>query len=1207
MKRVKQFARSAAAFALAVSLVLPASIPAIAAAEGTGGSTAPTPVTVSIHPEQIVQNDWLGVGVNVIPANLMKGTTQFGYTEAHWEMDRKRILTVRPKVARLWFQIDWMEPEKGVYTWESPEMKGLYKYLDAFKEAGTEIELNFGWKNGSAVHDWFTFPGVSQAESAPADLDAFAASASALLEELLDGRGYTNVKYLTFYNEPNGSWDYELPGDQQAYYADMARKVSDRLEADGLRSRIQIWGPEESGAPAWTQYMKDHADDVFDAYTFHVYGESYDGLGGQIQTRKNAAQGKPVHLTEFGWSDDNASNWTAGYANSVIQAANSGVGSALIWQLNGTWSPDPFGGTNGGYTMWDSLLLGVQPRKTFYIGGLLTRYLPTHSSVLRVETDSPDVRAAAFKSQDGNYTILLESKEGAAKDVTFDFGDVAVNKTFVKHEYRNDVELEGNAVLPPASGSFEAGTSFHDASVSSDYGVAVYTTAPSATQVKVTPLTPTVNSGDKLNLSATVIDNTGGVKWSIVGDKEGQPKDKGQINKNTGVYHAPKVEDETYIAVMATSVNDPSAYGIALVKVLPKSQPNTVEVPQFSLAPGVYPSAEALFLTTPTPGAEIRYTTDGSTPTESSALYEKPIIVPNASLALYKAKAFKAGMKPSGTTSSLYQMGDVSNSPDGYSFCMYEGQGVCNFQGEAIVAFGADGLFNYKVMTDGAVCSADVFGDPAPGVPKRCFYSADVPEELPVVTFYNAGFEKPATASARPGPMTNGWTFSERAGVQHNGGVFQAPDAPQGVQTGYLKTDGGINGVLSQSINFKPGTYQVAFKAAKRMSFGGTQTFDVYIDDTAIGSFAPTTGEYVQYRTEPFETEGGRHTLKFLATSTTGDNTAFLDDVRITPPVEPEAPYLANPSFETPAAVSGNGVLIGLTAGWSFDESSGIVRGSGGQGAPNAPLGVQAAFASAGGTFRQSVDFPAGTYVVNFRAAADDVQTVKVYIDDQALGEFAPTQGAYKAFGTKFFTVSAGEHEVRFEAGIGEGMLWIDGASLERIAVPEQAAIANGGFETPAVTSGNGVKVGGNADWAFSLTSGMIRNGSVFGAADAPEGTQAGYLQTVNGNAGEFSQSAIFPAGTFAITFQAAKRAGFGGQQKFDVYVDEEVVGSFEPSSGSYAAFSTESFTFSEPGRHKIRFVATTTTGDNTAFVDDIAIEPANAPVTETETSAAEV
>jgi len=1184
---------------------------ALAAALLAGSWAAPRPAeaaeqvgeadyTVRIDPNDVLQNDFLGIGVNVIPTALMEGTTRFGYTEAHWEMDKKRILTVQPKVARVWFQIDWMESAKGVYTFDSPQMQAFYKYLDVFKEAGTEIEFNMGWKIGSAAHEWFNIPGVDPWTSAPADLDAYAASTSAVLNELIRERGYDNIKYLTFYNEPNGSWDFEAPGDQQAYYAEMVRKASERLAADGLRELVEIWGPEETGAPGWTQYMKDHVDDHIDGYSFHVYGEAYEGLKGALKQRSDYTAPKPVHLTEFGWADDNASNWDAGFANSVVAVANGGVKSALVWQLNGVWSPDPFGGTNGVYTMWDSIVLGMEPRKTFYSAGLLNRYIPEHSEVLAVDTGSPDLRAAAFRGADGNYTVLLESKAGAPKDVAFDFGGVDIGKTFRKHVYRDGVARTGNAILPPAEASFAAGTSFRDGNVDGSYHFAIYTTAPAQTQVEVSPLTPTIRSGDKLQLHANVIDNTGGVTWSIVGDGNGA------INKNTGVYHAPQVEDETLVAVRATSVADPSAYGVALIKVLPKALPNTVEPVTFSLAPGVYPSAEAVTLTTATPGAEIRFTLDGSEPTAASPLYERPVVLADGTLALMKAKAFKAGLKPSGVVSALYQTNQVSNSPDGYAFCAYEG-GECYFEGEAIVAYGADGLFNYAVHTDGVACDASAFGgDPSPGNAKRCFVSFDIPEDVPVVTFFNASFEKPATTSARPGPMTNGWTFNSRAGVQHNDGPFDATPAPLGVQTAYLKTDGGVSGVISQSINFKPGAYQMEFKAAKRTSFGGTQTFDVYFDDVVIGSYAPTSGEYVTYRTEPFETTGGRHTIRFVATTTVGDNTAFLDDVRIAPPKPREPGAIANASFEAPAAV--NGPLLGAEAssagGWSFNETSGVARNSV-SAAPAAPLGVQAAALRSAngvaGSFAQSVEFAAGTYVLGFRAAssaADAPQTFEVRVGGQIVGTFSPTSTGYTAFDTDFFTVEAGVHDVAFvsTASDGERTAYIDALTLERIEIPAWPQLANAGFESPTITTSHGV-LGGGDGWTFNERSGMQRNGSAFGAADAPEGTQSALLQTNGGIAGVISQTIVFPAGTYAIAFQAAKRTSFGGQQSFSVYLDDTLLGSYTPTSGSYQAYSTDGFVIEKPGRHTIRFAATTTSGDNTAFVDAVEIKPYTPPV----------
>lgn len=1146
--------------------------------------------TISIDPNTVVQEDFLGVGVNVIPASFMEGTSQYGYNEAHWEMDKKRIIAMQPKVARVWFQIDWMEPTKGNYTWDSPKMLMFYKYLDVLQEAGTEIEFNFGWKVGADTQSWFSIPGVDGRISAPADLDAYADSTSAVLNELIVNRGYTNIKYLTFYNEPNGNWDFESLGDQRAYYATMVQKASDQLTADGLRDLVQIWGPEESGAPDWTQYMKQHADEYIDAYTFHLYGQSYQGLTQSILDRTSVVGDKPVVLTEFGFAEDK-SGWEAGLAGSVIKAANEGIHGALIWQLNGVWLPDPYVGndTNGNYTLWDSLVLGTEPYKRYYESSLLTRYIPAHSTVVSVDTDTSDVRAAAFMTEDGDYTVVVETNAGdAERSLTLDFNGTSLNKTFYKHEYHEGVALEGNAIIPPTSGSFIAGTSLTDSGVRADRSVIVYTTLAPQTQVAVSPSDSVVTGGETLQLHADVVDQTGDVTWSI-------PSGGGSISSD-GLYTATQVDAETLIAVKATSAEDPSSYGIALIEVIPASISGRVDIPIFGLAPGKYASAEAVTISNSTEGAEIRYTTDGSTPTSTSDLYTGPIFL-NQGTKRIKAVAFKEGMTPSAEAYGLYKIAGMSSGPDGYEFCAYEDGFDCEFEGTASVAFGSDGLYNYATLTDGTACSIAVFGDPNPGQTKRCYFNDEIPAEYPDVTIYNAGFETPDIPAYRTGPVTYGWSFNYRSGIQHNGSAFGAATAPEGDQTGFMVSRSGISGEISQSMNFREGTYTLSFQMAKRVTFGEILPFKVYYDDLLIGSYEPASENFTIHTTDPFEVEAGYHTIRFVGEVTEAESTVFIDDVSIDL-VNPNLNTIVNAGFEEPSTV--RYVRGPMTHGWTFNSLSGIQKNGGPFGPGHAPEGEQSAFLQSRhgehGEISQSIEFDPGYYTLNFQAAKRrGTQSFEVYYDDLLIGSYAPTSRDFTDFTTDRFLLGAGDHTIKFvgTSAAGNNTSFIDDVELVWLSAPgaslppSDVAVIHAGFEEPVTSS---FVIGPMSDgWEYNEWAGVQFNGSPLGASAAPEGVQTAYLQGGEGEQGVLSQSIPFEEGEYTLQFHAAQPVSAGGSVTLDVYYDTTLLGTYMPSASTFTSFETEGF-FATAGDHTIRFVATDHAGESIIFLDAVTI-----------------
>ncbi|WP_052313280.1 glycerophosphodiester phosphodiesterase family protein [Terriglobus roseus] len=70
------------------------------------------------------------------------------------------------------------------------------------------------------------------------------------------------------------------------------------------------------------------------------------------------------------------------------------------------------------------------------------------------------------------------------------------------------------------------------------------------------------------------------------------------------------------------------------------------------------------------------------------------------------------------------------NGQTTYTLCSPEG-GTCSFTGDRNVAFGANGTYNTRTITNTTACNVGVFNDPTPGVLKSCYIS-------PPIDYYTA-------------------------------------------------------------------------------------------------------------------------------------------------------------------------------------------------------------------------------------------------------------------------------------------------------------------------------------------------------------------------------------------------------------------------------------------------------------------------------------
>lgn len=156
----------------------------------------------------------------------------------------------------------------------------------------------------------------------------------------------------------------------------------------------------------------------------------------------------------------------------------------------------------------------------------------------------------------------------------------------------------------------------------------------------------------------------------------------------------------------------------------------------------------------------------------------------------------------------------------------------------------------------------------------------------------NFGFETPKLATYQYNPAGAAWTFTAQSGnngsgITPNGTLFNSsnPNAPEGGQAAFLQGSATVSQTIS---GFVPGArYAVTFSAAQRAGQyqNGGQTWNLNLDNSVIASYSPPAGatSYVDYTTN-FTATSAEHTLSFVGTDLPGgDNTVFLDNVRITP------------------------------------------------------------------------------------------------------------------------------------------------------------------------------------------------------------------------------------------------------------------------------------------------------------------------------------
>ena len=487
----------------------------------------------------------------------------------------------------------------------------------------------------------------------------------------------------------------------------------------------------------------------------------------------------------------------------------------------------------------------------------------------------------------------------------------------------------------------------------------------------------------------------------------------------------------------------------------------------------------------------------------------------------------------------------------------------------------------------------------------------------------DAGFESASAGNAgyAYGPAGSPWTFTNSpgnggSGVSANNSAFTSsnPNAPQGSQVAFLQDTGSI----TQSVaGWAAGNYSLSFDAAQRANYGTSrEDFQVLIDGNVVATFKPTSTSYQAYTTSTFTVTAGTHVIMFLGLdSAGGDNTIFLDALTVAVFVAsaPPVPVVGDAGFESASAGNAGYAYGPAGSPWTFTNSP----GNGGSGVsannsaftssnPNAPQGSQVAFLQDTGSITQSVaGWAAGNYSLSFDAAqranyGTSREDFQVLIDGNVVATFKPTSTSYQAYTTSTFTVTAGTHVIMFlglDSAGGDNTIFLDALTVAVFvaSAPPVPVVGDAGFESASAGNAGYAYGPAGSPWTFTNSpgnggSGVSANNSAFTSSNpnAPQGSQVAFLQ----DTGSITQSvAGWAAGNYSLSFDAAQRANYGtSREDFQVLIDGNVVATFKPTSTSYQAYTTSTFTVTA-GTHVIMFLGLDSAGgDNTIFLDALTV-----------------
>ena len=439
--------------------------------------------TVTVDMGTVLSENYHGLG-----DNLWVGPYAYGTNDAYQTVNDQRTNTVKPAYMRMMFLPNWLvdasltaeEQEynwtHGIYTWDSEEFVSFVRNAQAIANSGGKVQLNMGGRITVEMSEWYAIKSVSITEggtrSAPKDIPAFARATVAVINKLAEHG--VKVENLSFHNEVNGG-NFEAFYDKRAYWCEVVKQTSIELDKAGLRSialnkagtrdGIYINATELAGwadEPPIIEFMEFAEEHLIkegyaDGLVTHLYQKNmgYDTVTKLCNQLRDKFPNSDMLINEFNGANQNNVEGDGSFrykedtTANVIAHANAGFNGSAAWFFYGTLIAHPMdvGQSDITICLWETAGEGLDRVSEWYSEkGLMSRYIPKNSKVVKTESDSDDILAATFVKDD-DCTVLLSAEESdSARELKVYLGDEFIGKKFGVHVNNGPKDTNANGI-----------------------------------------------------------------------------------------------------------------------------------------------------------------------------------------------------------------------------------------------------------------------------------------------------------------------------------------------------------------------------------------------------------------------------------------------------------------------------------------------------------------------------------------------------------------------------------------------------------------------------------------------------------------------------------------------------------------------------------------------------------------------------------------